>query len=95
MSIWSLAGILLAVALAGAAWNRSRGSGGFYDESVYGMTGATHRRYAVAGGAFAILFAAIALTHSDAILIPTYAAFVLLVVFYGTSFLRGFSDDDV
>ncbi len=92
--IWSLLGVGLCVALAAAAWFRSRSGGGYYDASVYGMTEATHRRYAIVALGLAALFAGIAATGASAILIPTFAAFALLAVFYGTSFLRGFTDDD-
>ena len=93
--LWSLLGALLSLTLAGLAWLRSRSSGGYYDRSVYGMTDSTHRRYAIAGVGLAALFIGMAVTGSQAILIPAFAAFALLAVFYGTSFLRGFSDDDV
>jgi len=95
MILWSLLGCILSIALAGAAWLRSRSPGGYYDRSVYGMTHAIHRRYAIAALGLAALFAGIAVSKSGAILMPAFAAFALLAVFYGTSFLRGFTDDDV
>lgn len=91
--MWSVVGLILALAFAAFAWWRSRAAG-FYDGEVYGMTARVHQRYALVALALAVLFAAIHFTHSTAILIPCFAAFALLAVFYGTSFLRGFSDDD-
>ena len=92
--MWSSLGCVLALALAALAWWRSRGVGGFYEREIYGMTARMHRRYAIVAIALAVLFGAIRFTGSTAILIPCFAAFALLAVFYGASFLRGFSDDD-
>ncbi len=92
--MWSWLGACLCLVLAAAAWFRSRSGGGYYDATVYGMTAATHRRYAIVALGLAALFAGIAATGATGILIPTFAAFALLAVFYGTSFLRGFTDDD-
>jgi hypothetical protein len=92
---WELAGALASVLLAAAAYLRSRGNGGFYDAEVYGMTAATHRRYAVAGAIFAIGFFALAVAAPGGpATIWLFAAFVLVAVFYVTSYLRGASDDD-
>jgi hypothetical protein len=89
-----LIGSIVALLLAGAAYLRSRGSGGFYDRDVYGMTAQTHRRYALAALAFAVAFALSARWFSQSATIWVYAAFVLFAVFYLTSYLRGAHEDD-
>jgi hypothetical protein len=92
--IWSLAGLVLAVAIALCAWYRSRMKGGFYDAQVYGMTAASHRRYAVVSLAFAAYFASTLGLHLETAGIAGLALYALVAVFYATSFLRGFADDD-
>jgi hypothetical protein len=87
-------GSLVAVLLAVAACLRSRGSGGFYDRDVYGMTAKTHRLYAAVALAFAAVFAAAAAWFAAAATVWLYAAFVLFAVFYLTSYLRGAHEDD-
>lgn len=92
---WELGGALASILLSAAAYLRSRGTGGFYDAEVYGMTAATHRRYAAAGAIFAVVFFALALfAPGGAATIWVFAAFVLVAVFYITSYLRGASDED-
>jgi hypothetical protein len=92
--IWTSIGLLLALALAAAAWRRSLGSGGFYDRDVYAMTPATHRRYAIAGLAFATYFAAALLFGQETAGIAGLALYALVAVIYATSFLRGAPDRD-
>jgi hypothetical protein len=89
---WSLIGAICAAALAAFAFWRSRQPGGHYDDEIYGMTHVSHIRYTLAALGFAILFAVSAYTQNTTLLLPIGAAFALLAVFYGTSFLRGFSD---
>jgi len=92
---WEWAGALLSLLLAAGAWWRSRADGGFYDAGVYGMTATTHRRYALAGACFAFAFFALAvLRPGTAATIWLFAAFVLVGVFYITSYLRGASEND-
>lgn len=86
-------GSLLALLLAGAAYLRSRGTGGFYDREVYGMTPPVLRRYAAIALAFAAGFA-LAAWRLPGATVWIYAAFVLFAVFYVTSFLRGAQEDD-
>ncbi|HTV93795.1 MAG TPA: hypothetical protein VMG98_13850 [Verrucomicrobiae bacterium] len=92
---WGLAGVLASLLLAAAAYLRSRGRGGFYDAEVYGMTPRAHRRYAATSLAFALAFFAVARwwPRSGATL-WLFAAFVLLAVFYLTSYLRGAYEHD-
>jgi hypothetical protein len=92
---WELAGALASILLAAAAYVRSRGSGGFYDNEVYGMTALSHRRYAVAAAAFALAFFAVGWWWPrTGATIWLFAAFVLFAVFYLTSYLRGASESD-
>lgn len=91
--MWSIVGILLSAALAGAAWWRSRMPGGAFDAEVYGMTRTTHRRYAVAGVALAALCAlTFALRALPVALVLT--ATIVACILYGSSFLRGAESDE-
>jgi hypothetical protein len=92
--IWTWIGLVLALVLAAAAWRRSVGGGGFYDRDVYAMTPATHRRYAIAGLAFAGYFAAALLLRQETAGIAGLALYALVAVIYATSFLRGAPDRD-
>jgi Ca2+/Na+ antiporter len=89
-----LIGSIIALLLGSAAYLRSRGSGGFYDRDVYGMTARTHQRYAGIAFAFAVAFAIVARWFAQSATIWLYAAFVLFAVFYLTSYLRGAHEDD-
>ncbi len=88
-------GVIAALLLAGGAYLRSRGPGGFYDAGIYGMTAIAHRRYALTALGFAAAFGALArwFPGGGATLL-LWAAFVLFAVFYVTSYLRGAHDDD-
>ena len=91
--MWSLVGIALALAVAAAAWQRSRAGGGFYDREIYGMDAASHRRYAILSMLFAGFFAiAYARGYAGGAL-AGLALYVLIAVFYAASFLRGASDE--
>ncbi|HTX58668.1 MAG TPA: hypothetical protein VMH02_03250 [Verrucomicrobiae bacterium] len=92
--MWNLAGLLLAGALAAAALWRSRAAAGFYDGAVYAMTPKVHRRYALAGAAFAALFAVNLALRSDAATTLELGALVLVTILYATSFLRGAVESD-
>jgi hypothetical protein len=92
--IWSLAGLVLAAGIAVVAWYRSRNQGGFYDAHVYGMTPASHRRYGLVSLAFVAYFALTLVWHWETAGIAGLALYALIAVFYATSFLRGFADDD-
>jgi hypothetical protein len=91
---WSIAGVLLSFLFAGFALARSRAPGGFYDAAVYGLTPASHRRYAFLAGCFALAFAATWALHAPVLALWVFAAFVVIAVLYLTSFLRGFTEDD-
>lgn len=86
---------ILALLLAGAAYLRSRSTGGFYDREIYAMTPKTQRRYGLIALAFAAVFAVAAFWNVLAgATIWLDAAFVLFAVFYLTSYLRGAHEDD-
>ena len=84
-------GILAALALAAVALVASRRNEGHpYADDVYAMTPRKHRRYALLGLVFAL-----AIVGAQALHLPTLpldAVLTLVIVFYMTSFLRGFSD---
>jgi hypothetical protein len=79
--------------LSVAAWRRSAAPAGYYDGQVYGMTPATHRRYALVAIAFAIAFALAAVARFETASIIALALFVPVAIFYASSFLRGASDE--
>jgi hypothetical protein len=91
---WTIGGALSAVIIAVVAFLRSRSPGGYYDAEVYGMTPAAHRRYATIACIFAIFFIAMIVLGARTVALAGLAAFTIFAVFYLTSFLRGFSDDD-
>jgi hypothetical protein len=92
--VWSFVGLLVSIVVAACAWARSRGSGGFYDSQVYGMTARTHRVYAIASLAFAVFFSFTLTSRRDLAGVVALALYAVIAIFYGTSFLRGASDDD-
>ena len=87
-------GLTGSAALAGIAWLRSRGSTSYYAQG-YGMTATTHRGYAAASAGFFALFLVLAFARQTALAAVALAPFTLLALLYATSFLRGFSDQDV
>jgi hypothetical protein len=92
--MYSIAGLVLALGVAAGAWQRSRSAGGFYDAQVYGMDRATHRRYCAVSLGFAGFFALAYALHLYGAGIAALALYVLVAVFYATSFLRGATDAD-
>ncbi len=90
---WALTGLFASLALGTFAYLRSRVPGGFYDAEVYGMTRETHLRYVAICLGFAAVFltAWVSKIHIE---IVSLAAFVLVAIFYLTSFLRGAHEDD-
>jgi hypothetical protein len=91
--VWSLAGFAIALLVGAIAWRRSRSPGGFYDREVYGLDCAAHRRYAIVSFVFAAYFAAVYARRLDFAGIAGLALYALIALFYGTSFLRGASDE--
>lgn len=95
MNGWALAGTALAGMLAAGAWLRSRApAGNFYETEVYGLTRRTHRRYALVCLAFCGAFAAGLAGVAVIPVVPLLAVFAVMAILYGTSFLRGFSDEE-
>lgn len=92
--IYSIAGLVLALGVAAAAWRRSRSAGGFYDAQIYAMDRAAHRRYGGISLGFAAFFAMAYGMHLYGAGIGALALYVLVAVFYATSFLRGAADAD-
>ena len=86
--------MIAALAMALFAWLRSRRAGGYYDAQVYAMTARTHRGFALAALAFAAFFGATLALGRESVGIAGFAAYAVVAVFYGTSFLRGASDDE-
>ena len=86
-------GLALALVVGGAAWHRSGSSGGYYDHEVYGMDRRVHRQYALASFLFAGCFAAAYALRLGTAAVAALALYVLIALFYGTSFLRGASDE--
>ncbi len=68
--------------------------GGYYDADVYGMTAATHRAYAALSWGFFVAFVFTRWFRAGTIAFYLLAAFVLVALFYLTSFLRGAHEDD-
>ena len=92
--IYNAVGIVLALGVALAAWRSSASRGGYYDREVYGMSPATHVRYAVISLAFAGFFIAAYVLALRSAGIAALALYALLAVFYLTSFLRGAAESD-
>jgi hypothetical protein len=90
---WSVTGLILALAIAAAAWRSSRSAGGFYDRDVYAMDPPAHRRYALISVAFAVYFAIAVVSRAETAGIAGLALYALVAIFYAASFLRGASDE--
>ncbi len=91
--IWSLIGLILALAVAAAASRCSRSTGGFYDRETYGMDPSSHRRYAALSLAFAVYFAVTYAGGLGPAGIAGLALYAVIALFYATSFLQGASDE--
>jgi hypothetical protein len=92
--VWDTVGLILSLLTGGAAiWRARRVSTNYYEAGVYAMTPALHRRYAVISFVFAGLFA-LAYFKAFVPVVPLLAAAVLVSIFYFTSFLRGFSEEE-
>jgi len=92
--MWAGLGLTLSLFTAVFAWWRSaRGPHDFYSADVYGMTSIAHRRYAAVSLVFAGAFLA-ALFFRSIPTVPLLAACAFVIVFYFSSFLRGYSDEE-
>jgi hypothetical protein len=93
--MWDGVGLLLCgIAVAIAVVKSRRPSGGYYERDVYGMLPRTHVRYAFISAFFAALFAAQLAGVLPVPDVPLLAVYVLVFVFYVSSFVRGFSDEE-
>ncbi|HEY8297049.1 MAG TPA: hypothetical protein VIG32_03395 [Candidatus Baltobacteraceae bacterium] len=92
--MWSLIGLVLALAIATLAWLRGRTlNATFYERDVYGMGASVHRRYAAASLIFALAFAAgVALPAVPAV--PLLAVYTVVAILYLASFVRGATGED-
>jgi len=94
MSVWSAAGLALALfTCACAAAAAVRPPANYYASTVYGIRRSGHVAYAAASLALAAVFVLSAWWHAipaAVLLAPT----VLAAIFYFTSYLRGFSDEE-
>lgn len=92
--ISSLAGLVLSLFVAiFAAFKSRRAATNYYAANVYGMTPHSHRVYAAVSAVFAGLFA-YSLAAPWVPAVPLLAVFVLIFIFYFSSFARGFSDEE-
>jgi len=91
--MWVASGIVLSLALAIAAWLRSRASTTtYYEGEVYGMSHAAHRGYALTFAGFAAVL--LAAPAWPAIAVPALAVLAVAAILYGATFLRGASGED-
>jgi hypothetical protein len=91
--MWAEAGLVLAAAVAALSTAMAnRPPNNYYAGEIYGMMPAVHRRYALVSLLFAGLFAA-AMRARGIPQTAVFAGYTLIVLFYATSFLRGFSDE--
>jgi hypothetical protein len=91
--MWAGLGLALSVFTLGFALYRARGATrNYYAREVYGMDAAAHRRYAAVSMLFAAAFTA-ALFVRMIPTVPLLGAYVLIAIFYFSSFARGFSDE--
>lgn len=91
--MWIWIGIAASLAVAAAAWRRSRMRGGHYDAGVYGMFPAIHRRYAYVAAAFLLYFVLTLALHAVGLAVAGLGVFTVVAILYGASFLRGASEE--
>jgi hypothetical protein len=91
--MWSLIGLIVALAVAAASWSRSRSPGGFYEREIYAMDAREHRRYGWISLAFALCFGITYFLRLEPAGIAALALYALIAIFYAASFLRGASDE--
>jgi hypothetical protein len=92
--MWASLGLVLSALVAvAAAWRSARRSTNYYEVDVYGMTPASHRKYAAVSLVFAAVFVA-ALFTPLVPAVPLLAVYAVIAIFYLSSFVRGFSDEE-
>jgi hypothetical protein len=90
--VYAVIGIVLGCAGALVAFARSRTPASFYAADVYHMTARSHRTFAIVSAAFAVAFACALIWPVFAV--PLLALYTLAIIFYLSSFARGFSGED-
>ncbi len=90
---WSLAGVAVSLVVGAVALRCSRSHGGLYDRETYGMSAASHRRYAAISLIFALYFTATFALRYETAGIAGLALYALIAVFYSASFLQGAPDE--
>jgi hypothetical protein len=90
--IWTLTGLVLSVAATIFALRLS-GRDDAFATGVYGMSARSHRRFALLCLFFAGTFV-LAAAWPLIPVIPVFGLFVFALILYGTSFLRGYADED-
>lgn len=83
----ALLGTLLAV------WRAKRPTQSYYEAHVYHMTPRSHARFATASAAFTLLFV-VAAVYPRLPAVPLLAVYTVLIVLYGSSFVRGAAGED-
>lgn len=81
--------VLFALAFALFAYARSYAKSGFYDAEVYGMTAASHRKYAGIGLCLGAIVWTLFRMNQQTFAFMLDAVLVIVAVFYLSSFLRG------
>ena len=92
--VWNAIGLALCcIVIAVAILQSNRANSGYYAGEVYGMTARSHRAYASLSALFAVLFV---LSFFSAAIpaVPLLGAYALVFIFYFSSFVRGFSDEE-
>lgn len=92
--MWNVVGLALALLMAGIAFFRSGARGGYYDAELYGMGPSTHRRYVAVSLAFALFFAVAWTMRAETAGLVLLSIYAVIALFYLTSFLRGYADND-
>lgn len=90
--LWALLGLILSAVGCAIAVRAAGRGGNSYASEVYGMNPQSHRRFAVACAVFAALFALAAIWPRIPA-VPVLAVFVLILILYASSFLRGYADE--
>jgi hypothetical protein len=92
--MWPLIGLgcaLLGVALA--LWRSKSQAATFYEREVYGMTRASHLRFAQISSAFAIAFT-LCVFIPKLPAVAFLAAYSVLLILYAATFVRGATGED-
>jgi hypothetical protein len=92
--MWAWIGLGCAAVGAALALRRARtGAASFYEHEVYAMTRTSHVRFALVSLAFAGAFLVVLLFRWPAA-VPVLAVYTVLLLLYGSSFVRGAVGED-